>query len=144
VTLLGALALTPPAFAQTASVQVTESPASVAAFAEKCKWVKHTVTYRSLLGSVLYRYWEKQSFCYNGSTITALYDYSRGKSDVDPTWSWEGHTGLWRTGGVGTGGASVKTEGHFQQTLGPINLNRYPWVIIRMDNSGAVITNGHN
>ena len=152
VLLLGTLALTPPALAQTnatVSVQVTEAPVPMSSVqsnleGSSCRTVKHTVTYKSLLQFVIYRYWERQSFCYNGARITALYNYGRGIADVDPSWSWEGHTGLWRTGGVGTGGASVKTQGHYQQALGPVTLNRYPWVIIRMDNSGAVIKNGHN
>jgi hypothetical protein len=109
--------------------------------------VKGTVTYKSVLGFVLYKYWEKQSFCYNGAKITALWDYSRGPSKVDATWDWVGHVNLVRTGGVGTGGASVKTEGHFQQCLNIPFLSckhRYPWVRIGMDNSGAVRVTGHN
>jgi hypothetical protein len=114
----------------------------------KCKWTKSTSTYKSLLGFVLYKYWQRQSFCYNGTKITKLYNYSRGKSDVDPLWDWVGHTGLVRTGGVGTGGASVRTDGHFKYCqnipFAPPCYHRYPWVITRMDNSGAVIFGGHN
>jgi hypothetical protein len=112
-----------------------------------CKWVKGTVTYKSVLGFVLYKYWEKQSFCYDGARITALWDYSRGPSNVDTTWDWIGHVNLIRTGGVGTGGASVKTEGHFKQCLNIPLISckhRYPWVRIGMDNSGAVRVTGHN
>ena len=112
-----------------------------------CKWVKGTVTYKSVLGFVLYKYWEKQSFCYDGAKITALWDYSRGPSNIDATWDWVGHVNLVRTGGVGTGGASVKTEGHFKQCLNIPLISckhRYPWVRIGMDNSGAVSVTGHN
>jgi hypothetical protein len=139
------------------SVAVTESgglsrttvPSSMrsAVAASSCKWVKGIVTYKSVLGFVLYKYWEKQSFCYDGARITALWDYSRGPSKVDSTWDWVGHVNLVRTGGVGTGGASVKTEGHFKQCLNiPLVSckHRYPWVRIGMDNSGAVSVTGHN
>ncbi|HWB55348.1 MAG TPA: hypothetical protein VG479_00260 [Gaiellaceae bacterium] len=139
------------------SVTVTESeelsrttvPSSMrsAVAGSSCKWVKGTVTYKSVLGFVLYKYWEKQSFCYNGAKITALWDYSRGPAKIDATWDWIGHVGLWRTGGVGTGGASVKTQGHFKQCLNiPFVTckHRYPWVRIGMDNSGAVQVTGHN
>ena len=114
----------------------------------RCKWTKSTSTYKSLLGFVLYKYWQKQSFCYSGNngTITKLYDYSRGRSNVDQSWDFVGHEGLYRTGGVGTGGASVRTDGHFKQCISGIIscYHRYPWVITRMDNSGAVIFGGHN
>lgn len=112
-----------------------------------CKWVKGTVTYKSVLGFVLYKYWEKQSFCYDGAKITALWNYSRGPSNIDATWDWVGHVNLVRTGGVGTGGASVKTEGHFKQCLNIPLISckhRYPWLRIGMDNSGAVSVTGHN
>lgn len=137
------------AVAESGALARTTVPSSMrsAVAGSSCKWVKGTVTYKSVLGFVLYKYWEKQSFCYDGARITALWDYSRGPSNIDTTWDWVGHVNLVRTGGVGTGGASVKTEGHFKQCLNiPLVSckHRYPWVRIGMDNSGAVRVTGHN
>ena len=86
----------------------------------------------------LWKYWQQQGFCHNGTRVTSLYDWRRWPCCVDPGWKFEAHVGRTRNGGAGQWSYSTWTQGHFSFGCSIQCLSHsYPWVRLTVRGNGT-------
>jgi hypothetical protein len=111
--------------------------AAFSAEAGGCKRVWAARVYRNLLGIPLWKYFQQQAFCYNGSRITSLYDYRRWAEVYAPGWDFRRHIARSTTGGAGTWHYGTWTQGHFALCAAWCAQHKYPWVDIDVYGNGG-------
>ncbi|MGH3042704.1 MAG: hypothetical protein ACRDNG_13380, partial [Gaiellaceae bacterium] len=89
------------------------SASSAACLGVSCKWVRVARVYRGAFGRVLWKYHQRQSWCYDGTRITSLSDWRRWPEVADLSWDFKGHVGRTTAGGVGKWHYGTWTQGHF-------------------------------
>lgn len=103
----------------------------------RCKRVWAARVYRNVFGIVLWKYYQQQAFCYNGSRITSLYDWRRWPHVNAPGWDFKGHIGRTRSGGAGTWHYGTWTQGHFAFCAAWCAAHLYPWVDLDVYGNGG-------
>lgn len=125
------------------TVRDTDSPHGISA-TSSCKTVSGHHRMPSTAGFTLYRFHHGASFCYNGSTVTSLYNRRSWLTDVDPTIEYQGIVSNWTTG-VNTSLARSFMQGHMRHCVLKYGCyaNSYPWVQLNLyGNGSATYTNG--
>jgi hypothetical protein len=102
-----------------------------------CKWVRVARVYRGPFGRVLWKYHQRQSWCYDGAKITSLYNWRRWPEVADLAWDFEGHVGRTTVGGVGKWRYGTWTQGHFALCERWCTSHEYPWVDIDVYGDGS-------
>ena len=104
----------------------------------RCKRVQAARIHTNGAWNDLWKYWQQQGFCHNGSRVTSLYDWRRWPCCVDPGWAFEGHIGRSRSGGAGKWSYSTWTQGHFSFGCAIRCLSHiYPWVRLTVRGNGT-------
>jgi hypothetical protein len=104
----------------------------------RCKRVRAARVHTNGAWNDLWKYWQQQGFCHNGSRVTSLYDWRRWPCCVDPGWKFEGHVGRTRSGGAGQWSYSTWTQGHFSFGCSIQCLSHsYPWVRLTVRGNGT-------
>jgi hypothetical protein len=107
------------------------------AFPSRCKRVWAARVFRNFLGIVLWKYFQQQGFCYNGSKITSLYDWRRWPEVYSAGWDFKGHIGRSKTGGVGRWHYGTWTQGEFALCAAWCLGEKHPWVDIDVYGNGG-------
>lgn len=113
----------------------TELAASL--LASRCKRVWAARVYRNLFGTVLWKYFQQQAFCYNGVRVTSLYDWRRWPDLRAPGWSFKGHIARAVTGRAGSWHYGTWTQGRFRLCWAWCIEERLPWVDLDVYGNGA-------
>jgi hypothetical protein len=102
-----------------------------------CKRVWAARVYRNLFGVALWRYYQQQGFCYNGTTITSLYDWRRWAEVYAPVWDFKGHIGRTTVGRAGTWHYGTWTQGKFRLCAQICVETKLPWVDLDVYGNGG-------
>jgi hypothetical protein len=146
VVLAGAVAATAPAQGFEDEVTVEEDTCaaapgvidtSAACFGVSCKSVRVARVHRGAFGRVLWKYHQRQSWCYDGTRITSLSGWRRWPEILDLSWDFEGHVGRTTAGGVGKWHYGTWTQGHFALCGRRCTSHEYPWVHIDVYGDGS-------
>jgi hypothetical protein len=105
--------------------------------ARGCKRVWAARVYRNLFGVALWRYFQQQGFCYNGTRITSLYDWRRWAEVYAPVWDFVGHIGRATVGRAGTWHYGTWTQGKFKLCAQVCIDTKLPWVDIDVYGNGG-------
>ena len=85
----------------------------------------------------VWRYTLYVSWCWDGYTVNS-YSYNRFPSNMAPFWNFNGHIGLYQTGGAGYASAYTWTQGSFTLCFPWCGVqNSVPQVWITVDGSGG-------
>ena len=122
---------------ETCAAALSVADSSTACVGESCKSVRVARVYRGPFGRVLWRYHQRQSWCYDGTRITALYDWRRWPEVADLSWDFQGHVGRTTVGGVGKWHYGTWTQGHFALCGRSCTSHKYPWVDIDVYGDGS-------
>jgi hypothetical protein len=106
-------------------------------FASRCKRVWAARVYRNIFGTVLWKYFQQQAFCYNGVRVTSLYDWRRWPELRAPGWSFKGHIARAVTGRAGSWHYGTWTQGRFRLCWAWCIEERLPWVDLDVYGNGA-------
>ena len=102
-----------------------------------CKSVRIARVYRGAFGRILWKYHQRQSWCYDGTKVTALYDWHRWPEVVDLRWTFKGHVARTTSGGVGKSHYGTWTQGHFALCGRLCTSHEYPWVDLDVYGDGS-------
>jgi hypothetical protein len=108
-----------------------------ASFGSRCKRVWAARVYRNIYGSVVWKYFQQQGFCYDGVRVTSLFDWRRWPEQYSPAWQFKGHLARSRTGWAGRWHYGTWTQGKFALCLAWCIFAQYPWVDLDVYGNGA-------
>jgi hypothetical protein len=103
----------------------------------RCKRVWVARVHRNIFGVALWRYYQQQGFCYNGTKITSLYDWRRWAEVYSGGWDFKGHIGRAITGRAGTWHYGTWTQGKFSLCWQWCVDTKLPWVDIDVYGNGG-------
>ena len=103
-----------------------------------CKSVTKSRSAYNVFGQVLWTYYQKIDWCYNGSKITSKTRIRWGDLPWYSLWQFMGHIGSSQSGGVGQWSYRAWTQGEFRFSLVgyPVQY-AYPWVDMTVYGNGT-------
>ena len=106
-------------------------------FTSRCKRVWAARVYRNAFGTVLWKYFQQQAFCYNGARVTSLYDWRRWAEVRAPGWRFRGHVARAVAGRAGSWHYGTWTQGRFTLCWAWCVEEKLPWVDLDVYGNGA-------